>query len=151
LQPLRGLQTLDLSGNRISKINGLKKLRQVHLWLGLIGLDRNNFTCDYLIQMKRELKEIFVDILKPRSSSTNPNSFMGIECRNSPSETEIILTDENGIIVKIDELIGKVGDMNDRIDAMKANEVQLITMIVKLQHQVSNSNFTIRDDDARNH
>lgn len=117
----------------------------------------NNWSCEYLSKLKISLNSQLIKIIEPRDRTKSQSSVMGIKCiENSQMK---ILEVKNGSIdyginLKLNEVISKVNQLDNKVATIKSNETNFLSLIIsnqkdiltlkadKIQTQLSTANFT---------
>ena len=80
LSSLSTLETLDLSFNKFIYVKEYQRLKQFFPNLKYIGLEGNEMACDYLAEVKINLKLQGITIIRPNNPVRNRKNYMGIAC-----------------------------------------------------------------------
>lgn len=80
LASLKNLEMLDISGNRMKEFKGYKKLKDISKKMKSIGLENNNFKCDYLGKMWIFFNRKSISVLPPKNPLKTTSNIGGVRC-----------------------------------------------------------------------
>jgi hypothetical protein len=138
LSSLSNLEVVDVSGTNISYIRDCRRLKDILPKLRSIGIDNNNWACQWLSRTSTCLNSIQVKIIDPVNPVKNESSVVGIKCTqmkastvdSNATTTEVVnTTDKNHVLIsKIDELHEKI-QSHSYISHVTKTELILSTII----------------------
>lgn len=122
------LASVDISWNNISKIVDHESLRQILPNLLSIGLEGNDWNCEYLSRMKMSLTSQKILIAAAQKPVKNQQSLDGISCSTAANDTmsSIEVKNDDKMAEKVNVIIGK---FNSRLNEVESNKNQLLTEI----------------------
>ena len=84
---MSSLESLDISFNEIESLTDFESLKVYLTKIRAIGIEGNQWSCDYLSKLKASFEAQGITILAPRNPSlTKPNLFGGFECLKSQQQ-----------------------------------------------------------------
>lgn len=87
LASLKNLEVLDISGNRMKEFKGYKKLKDLSRNIKYVGLENNNFKCDYLGKMWIFFNRKKISVLPAKKPLKTKSNIGGVRCI-SKTDTE---------------------------------------------------------------
>lgn len=132
LGSLSQLNSIDISWNKISKIVDHDKLKQILPQLSSIGLEGNNWDCEYLSRMKMSLTTQKIFITAAQKPAKNQQSLDGISCTTKTNDTHNLIE-----VINDDKMAEKVNAVierfNSRLNEVEANRNQVLSEINSLK------------------
>lgn len=120
------LREIDVSGNNISKIEGFENIRNILPILQSIGLEGNNWDCEYLSRLKVSMTSQNITVLKPAKPVKNSPSVAGIGCVvNIKADKQ----SDDKTNEKIIALMQQINEQNTKIENQKFMIEKLSTNI----------------------
>lgn len=88
LASLKNLEVLDISGNRMKEFKGYKKLKDLSRNMQYIGLENNNFKCDYLGKMWIFFNRKKISVLPAKNPLKTKANIGGVRCLTKSEKDE---------------------------------------------------------------
>lgn len=139
LATMTSLRELHLSGNKIAKIDNYEDLHRILPTLETIGLEENNWNCEYLSKLKISLLSQNITIVDAVNPVKNETSISGIRCVTSSTETlsHVKATaDDDRTAQKINNLVDKINEINARVNEVERNKTNFKELILSLQKDI---------------
>lgn len=89
LASLNSLEAIDISGNKLKEFNGFKKLRDISKSFDSIGLENNNWKCDYLGKMWLKFNKHNITVMDAKTPMKTKSNISGIKCFSKSDKDEI--------------------------------------------------------------
>lgn len=134
------LEILDISGNRISQIDSYSELKQILPELRVIGLEGNNWKCEYFSKLKASLTSQEIYIREATKPVRNTSNIAGIECVTSSTEVISYVKNENDdkVAAKMNQLVDTMNAFNIRMNEFERNKTSFNDVTFNLQRDVLN-------------
>lgn len=152
---LEKLTTWDVSGNKLTKLKDFEHFHDTFPELTLIGLEQNDFSCEYLSKITSSLLKQGIKVKTPHRLEKNDSSIRGISCSTSQQQ------DKENLFPIVDEpskksaedsilLAEKIKTLMSQVEELRFNETNLINIIVSMKEQQTNLNesyfFAFKDN-----
>ena len=150
LATLSSLTLLDISGNKISNIDNYNELKKILPNLISIGLEGNNWNCEYLSKMKVSLASQGISIMTPSMPIKNASSIAGIQCTKEPFDfknIENVTLNDKKIEESFKYLVVSVDQMKSKITEMENNKINSSEIIFGLQRDI----LDLKSENIKNH
>lgn len=132
LGSLAQVSSIDISWNKISKIVDHDSLKQILPNLSSIGIEGNDWNCEYLSRLKMSLTSQKIFVTAAQKPVKNQQSLDGISCTTKTNDTINLIEVKNDdkMAEKVNSIIDK---FNSRLNDMETNKNELLTEINSLK------------------
>lgn len=88
LASLRNLEMINISGNKLKEFHGYKKLKEISKNIDTIGLENNNWKCEYLAKMWLRFNKNKITVLDAKIPMKTQSNIGGIKCTSKSDKEE---------------------------------------------------------------
>lgn len=88
LASLSSLEAINIGGNKLKEFSGYKKLREISKSFDSIGLENNNWKCDYLGKMWLKFNQKQINVMDPKNPMKTKSNIGGIKCFSKSDKDE---------------------------------------------------------------
>lgn len=136
---LSNLTTWDISGNNLTKLKDYEQFRDIFKSLSRIGLEENDWNCEYLSKLRLSLVKFDIKIDDPVRPVKDESSIKGIGCTTkSNSRIDRISSDDDStkISEKLNEIVDTMNKLTLQVNQLKTNETNFRELFHRIQMDI---------------
>lgn len=133
---LSNLTSWDISGNKLTKLKDYESFHEILPKLSSIGLEDNDWNCEYLSKVRLSLEKQGIKISNPIRPIKNESSIKGLRCSTkSNSRINQLADSDNGEkeLEKLNEIVAVVNNLINEVNDLKSNQSVFKEIIFGIQ------------------